>query len=54
MTANASGVAGTANFSLTNTTQLAGTLSGSGTSSEASVNLTAEGSLDWEHSGEEP
>ncbi|MGB6945135.1 MAG: hypothetical protein WBE37_22245, partial [Bryobacteraceae bacterium] len=46
------GVAGMANFSLTNTTPLAGSLSGSGTSSEALVNLTAEGSLDWEHWGD--
>ncbi len=52
VTASGSGIAQVATFSLTNTSLLSGTLSGSGTSSAALVNLTLEGALDWEHWGD--
>jgi len=54
VTASAAGV-GSATFSLTNTGSITGSgglLSGSGTSSAAAVNLTAEGGLDWVHWGD--
>ena len=53
--ASASGVTLAANFSLTNTAAVTGgNLSGSGVSSEALVNLTAEGSLDWSIGATDP
>ncbi len=51
VTASASGVTGTASFSLTNTAT-SGSLIGSGTSSQSLVNLTSEGTADWEHWGD--
>jgi hypothetical protein len=47
-------VATAANFSMTNTAvvQSVGSLVGSGTSSTTAVNLTTEGSTDWEHWGD--
>jgi hypothetical protein len=54
VTASAAGV-GNAAFSLTNTLSVTGTggvLGGSGASSAAAVNLTAEGGLDWVHWGD--
>ena len=53
MTASVAGAATSASFSLTNTAVMAaGSLSGSATSSSSLVNLTTEGSGDWEHWGE--
>jgi hypothetical protein len=54
VTASVSGLATTANFSLTNTATVvgAGALSGSGTSSSTAVSLTAEGGNDWVHWGD--
>ena len=53
MTAAVAGVATSASFSLTNTAVMAaGSLSGSAASSSSLVNLTAEGTSDWEHWGE--
>ena len=53
VTASASGIGGVAMFSLTNTAATTGgTLSGFGTSSTSLVNLTSEGSADWEHWGD--
>jgi hypothetical protein len=54
VTASAAGM-GSAAFSLANTSGVTGSgglLSGSGTSSAAAVNLTAEGGLDWAHWGD--
>jgi hypothetical protein len=54
VTASVAGVSGTASFSLTNKPVVSGSgsLVGSGTSVATAVNLTAEGSLDWEHWGD--
>ena len=52
VTAIASGIASTVNFNLTNSSSLTGILNGTGNSSQASVNLTSEGSLDWMHWGD--
>ncbi len=52
VTGSASGVVGTANFSLTNQAAVgSGSLTGTATSSASAVNLTAEGTSDWEHWG---
>jgi hypothetical protein len=54
VTATVPGVGTTANFSLTNLAEVVsgGSLSGSGTSANASVNLTVEGGADWVHWGD--
>ncbi len=53
VTVAAAGVSGPASFSLTNTPVVTGgSLSGSATTSNASVNLTREGSSDWIHWGD--
>ena len=52
VTASVSGVATTAGFNLTNTASISGSLSGSGTNSTAAVNVTTEGTTDWEHWGD--
>jgi hypothetical protein len=56
ITATATGIATSAVFSLTNsaatTAPVGGSLIGSGNSSTGAVNLTSQGSVDWEHWGE--
>ena len=52
VTASLTGNASVASFSLTNTALAAGTLSGTATNSNAAVNLTSEGTADWEHWGD--
>jgi hypothetical protein len=54
VTASAAGATASAGFSLTNTAVVGngGSLSGSATSSSSLVNLTTEGSSDWEHWGD--
>ncbi len=54
VTASAAGVSGTASFSLTNTSGVTsgGSLVGSGNSTATLVNLTTEGTVDWEHWGD--
>jgi hypothetical protein len=53
VTASATGVATPASFSLTNTAApVGGSLQGSGTSAATAVNMTTEGTADWEHWGD--
>ena len=55
VSASIAGISANASFSLTNTLVTVatnGALAGSGTSSQTSVNLTQEGTVDWEHWGE--
>jgi hypothetical protein len=55
VTASVTGVAATANFSLTNTAVVSGgtgSLSGSGNSLTTAANLTTEGTTDWVHWGD--
>ena len=53
VTAKVTGVASSANFSLTNTAAAGGgTLQGTETSATTAVNLTAEGAIDWIHWGD--
>jgi hypothetical protein len=52
VTATVASVATPASFSLTNTSAGGGSLAGAGTSTTTAVNLTTEGSTDWEHFGD--
>ena len=53
VTAMVPGVGGTASFNLTNTVGTGtGSLQGTGTSATTTVNLTAEGTMDWIHWGD--
>jgi hypothetical protein len=52
VTASVASVATSASFSLTNTSAGGGSLTGAGTSATTALNLTTEGTTDWEHFGD--